>query len=257
MELACHAASTVKHVASIVSNKRVALIKNDSIQSRSSDQNIIVGDAERLQYPLPLPIMSTSKVQRTYGSRNRRTTSLATPSSPPSALASSPPPTPPSTRPSKRNISELLSENVAPLFHPSKRMKTLSSSVSSASKLKSKPAPKNKSNAAKPVRQKALTQLHFNIDQPTLRTCPLCELSYTKGAPDDEHLHRAHCTRVRQGLEWGREEEKDKMRGTENVVIEVRSDVKLKGNKKKGRIICFPADIGGKVGSKVNISRSS
>ncbi|KAF9480918.1 hypothetical protein BDN70DRAFT_831882 [Pholiota conissans] len=197
--------------------------------------------------------MSTPRVQRTYGSRNRRNpTSLTTPSSPPSALASSPPPTPRGpARPSKRSISNFLSEeNVEP---PSKRLKTLTSSVPSASKAKAKVAPKTKATAAKQGPQKTLTQLHFNIDQPVLRMCPLCDLSYTRGAPDDEHLHRTHCTRVRQGLEWGREEEKDTMRGTEKVVVEVRSDVKLKDSKKKGRIICFPADIGGKVGAKLDI----
>lgn len=52
-------------------------------------------------------------------------------------------------------------------------------------------------------------------------------------------------------MEWGREEEKDKMRGTESVVVEVRTDVRLKGKKKGGRIISFPADIGGKLGAKV------
>ena len=42
------------------------------------------------------------------------------------------------------------------------------------------------------------------------------------------------------------------MSGTETVVIEVASGVKLKGNKKKGRIISFPASIGGKIGSKLD-----
>jgi len=52
-------------------------------------------------------------------------------------------------------------------------------------------------------------------------------------------------------MEWGREEEKDKVRGTTEVVTEVASDVKLKGNKIKGRILCIPADTGGKIGAKV------
>lgn len=99
--------------------------------------------------------------------------------------------------------------------------------------------------------QRTLTQLHFNIDQSILRRCSLCDLSYTKGAPDDEALHKTHCTRVRQDMEWGREEEKDRIRGTENVVVEVKTGIKLSGNKKTGRIICLPADIGGKLGTKV------
>jgi len=56
---------------------------------------------------------------------------------------------------------------------------------------------------------------------------------------------------VRQGMEWGRDEEKDRARHGENVVVDVRMDVKLKGGKKKGRIVSFPADIGGKLGTKV------
>ncbi|KAF8654231.1 hypothetical protein AX16_003754 [Volvariella volvacea WC 439] len=97
-------------------------------------------------------------------------------------------------------------------------------------------------------KQKKLTQLHFCIDQTTLKTCPLCDLSYTKGAPDDEALHRSHCARVRRGMEWGREEEKETVKYN---VREVATDVKLK-NGQKGRIICFNADAGGKLGSKLS-----
>lgn len=95
--------------------------------------------------------------------------------------------------------------------------------------------------------QKKLTQLHFNIDKTTLKTCPLCDLTYTKGAPDDEALHRTHCIRVRKGMEWGKEEEREVMKAN---VQEVISGVGLKGGK-QGRIICFKADVGGKIGSKV------
>lgn len=198
--------------------------------------------------------MNAPKVQRTYGSRNRRTiaTSLTSPSSPPSALASSPPPTPAPRRPNKRNIAEL-EENIEPLL-PSKCAKSIFLTPSSSSaKGKSKTTPKSqpKNGAVKAAPQKALIQLHFNIDQSTLRTCSLCNLSYTRGAPDDESLHRAHCARVRQGMEWGRDEEKDKTRGSESSVVEVASDIKLKGTKKAGRVICFPANIGGKPGAKV------
>jgi N-acetyltransferase len=201
--------------------------------------------------------MITTKVQRTYGSHKRRNTKplLVPPSSPPSALASSPPPTPPPIRPTKRTISQISStENSSTLFSPRKRFK--STATTSAPVNPAKPKPKALPSYAKAVvskggQQKTLTQLHFNIDQPILRTCSLCSLSYTKGAPDDEALHRLHCTRVRQGMEWGREEEKDKMRGTESIVVDVRTDVKLKGKKQGGRIISFPADIGGKLGAKV------
>ncbi|KDR72537.1 hypothetical protein GALMADRAFT_73748 [Galerina marginata CBS 339.88] len=154
----------------------------------------------------------------------------------------------------------LAEENSAPLFPPLKRLKSLAKTTT-ATTANSKPRALSK---PKPKAQKALTQLHFNIDQSILRTCKLCDLSYTKGAPDDEALHRAHCSRVRQGMEWGREEEKDRMRGAENVIRELKTDVKLKGSKKKGRVICLPADVGGKLGAKlttlfqtINISLSS
>jgi N-acetyltransferase len=53
-------------------------------------------------------------------------------------------------------------------------------------------------------------------------------------------------------MEWGREEEKDRIRGTENVVVEHRTGIKMKATKKRGRIVSFPADIGGKLGAKVS-----
>ncbi|KAF8636501.1 hypothetical protein AX17_003316 [Amanita inopinata Kibby_2008] len=96
-------------------------------------------------------------------------------------------------------------------------------------------------------KQKNLVQLHFCIDKPILRTCPLCSLSYTKGAADDETLHATHCARVQKGMEWGKEEEKERLKAS---VTEVARNVKLK-NGSKGRIICFRADVGGRIGSKV------
>jgi N-acetyltransferase len=91
------------------------------------------------------------------------------------------------------------------------------------------------------------TQLHFCIDQAIVRTCSECGLTYTKGAPDDEVLHRAHCVRVQKGMEWGREEEKETLK---YGVTEVHRGIKLK-DRRTGRIICLRADIGGKIGSKV------
>ncbi|KAJ7702301.1 hypothetical protein B0H17DRAFT_913019, partial [Mycena rosella] len=107
---------------------------------------------------------------------------------------------------------------------------------------------KAKQTAKPKPKAKTFTQLHFCIDQTTLRTCPLCALSYTKGAPDDESLHKAHCARVQKGMEWGREEEKETLKAG---VVEVASGVKLKDGR-KGRIICFKADAGGKIGSKLS-----
>ncbi|KAI0065493.1 hypothetical protein BV25DRAFT_1763265, partial [Artomyces pyxidatus] len=96
---------------------------------------------------------------------------------------------------------------------------------------------------------KALTQLHFSLDTSVLRTCPLCDLTFTKGAPDDESLHKAHCARVQRGMEWGREEERSSPKAD---VREVATGVRLK-DKKKGRIISVNADAGGKIGSKLSL----
>lgn len=94
-----------------------------------------------------------------------------------------------------------------------------------------------------------LIQLHFCTDRPILRTCPLCSLSYTKGAPDDEVLHTAHCARVQKGMEWGREEERE---CTKAGVKEVATGLKLKSGI-RGRIISFRTDVGGRIGSKVSL----
>jgi N-acetyltransferase len=170
----------------------------------------------------PTTTMST-KVKRTYGSRVRP----PLPSSPPSSLSSSSPPQPINR---KRPFEEAF--NTTNLPPPIKRSK---SNTKSQSKLKST--------------QKSLTQLHFALDTSVLRTCPLCDLSYTKGAPADEHLHKSHCTRVLKGMEWGREEEREKVKAG---VEEVGSGIRLKDGR-RGRIVCFRADVGGRIGSKVYI----
>ncbi|TFK44950.1 hypothetical protein BDQ12DRAFT_642011 [Crucibulum laeve] len=103
-------------------------------------------------------------------------------------------------------------------------------------------------SSVKSTKQKTLTQLHFCIDQNIFRTCSLCNLSYTKGAPDDETLHRAHCARVQRGIEWGREEEREAAKAN---VVEIERGVKLK-DRKEGRIICFPANTTGKIGAKIS-----
>lgn len=103
--------------------------------------------------------------------------------------------------------------------------------------------PRDKHNGT----QQHLVQLHLYTDKPTLRTCSICSLSYTKGAPDDEILHTAHCNRVQKGLEWRREEEKECMKAG---VVEIVTGLKLK-NGTKGRIICFRADVNGRIGHKI------
>ncbi|KAJ3514090.1 hypothetical protein NLJ89_g2568 [Agrocybe chaxingu] len=194
----------------------------------------------------------SSKIQRTYSRSRHAKAPALPPSSPPSTLSSSPPATPAIPRPSKRPISEVASpsseDRHPPLFPLAKRTKL---SAKSSITTKSKSSLKTKNSAAKSSQQKTLTQLHFNIDQSILRTCAICDLSYTKGASGDEALHRAHCAKVQQGTEWGREEEKDRIRNGENAVKEVVTDVKLRGRKKKGRVICISADIDGKIGAKV------
>ena len=53
-------------------------------------------------------------------------------------------------------------------------------------------------------------------------------------------------------MEWGREEERVKEGGKKDGVLveEVAAGVKLKDGR-KGRVICFRADAGGKIGHKV------
>ncbi|EIN07753.1 hypothetical protein PUNSTDRAFT_30427, partial [Punctularia strigosozonata HHB-11173 SS5] len=107
--------------------------------------------------------------------------------------------------------------------------------------------PKHASQKQRPAAQK-LTQLHFTLDTSVLRTCPLCELSYTRAAPDDEALHRSHCARVRRGMEWGRDEER------EARATEIASGLRLKGEQwrhVRGRIVSVRLDVGGKTGAKL------
>ncbi|RDB31008.1 N-acetyltransferase ECO1 [Hypsizygus marmoreus] len=165
----------------------------------------------------------SSKVKRTYGSKKNVLVRSHS-----STLSSSP--TTESTSPQrKRPLQEQSNTDIGP---PSKRAKTMR---------------RTKENSREKGKQKALTQLHFCIDQTVLRTCPRCDLSYTKGAPDDESLHRTHCARIQKGMEWGREEERDMIKGG---VVQVSTAVKLKDGR-KGRIIYFRGDVGGKIGSKL------
>ncbi|TCD66677.1 hypothetical protein EIP91_001031 [Steccherinum ochraceum] len=167
----------------------------------------------------------TSNVKKTYGTRPILTNRS---SSPPSDLAPSPP-----VVKRKRTLVDSLSFHNAP---PTKKHR-VTSKVSSSAKSKEKEK-----------KQKQLTQLHFALETTVLRTCALCDLTYTKGAPDDESLHRSHCARVQRGLEWGKEEERECAKAN---VEEVVSDIRLR-NGMRGRIVCFRAEVGGKIGAKVN-----
>ncbi|KAH7909260.1 hypothetical protein BJ138DRAFT_1173778 [Hygrophoropsis aurantiaca] len=161
-----------------------------------------------------------SKVKRTYSSRSK----VSLPSSSPSS----------SPLPLKRKAS-IPGDETDENEPPRKKL------FAGRSKSSNKPVANSK--------QKFLTQLHFSLETSVLKTCSLCDLSYTRGAPDDEALHRAHCIRVQRGMEWGREEQREAEKAG---VEEVDSGVKMKDGK-KGRIICFRADVGGKIGSKLSI----
>jgi hypothetical protein len=166
--------------------------------------------------------------------RARASTRFISPSSSQTDPTSSPPGTP-----SKRALADLDSS----INSPSKRRRafTLTSKTShnktSLSKAVAKP----------PQKQSTLVQLHLLPDKPTLRECKLCGLSYTHAAAEDERVHRAHCLRVRKGMEWGREEER--ALGLDELE-EVAKGVRLKHGK-SGRIVCFRADLEGKMGRKV------
>ena len=186
-----------------------------------------------------------SRIKRTYGTQIMQ--SAGPSSSPPPSDLSSSPTSIPST--SKRPLEEDSSlQNTPPrkkafVFPP----KPMTLSHTRSTKLSAK---KSKSKGKeKETGQKKLTQLHFSLDTTILRTCSICDLTYTKGAPDDEILHKTHCARVQRGLEWGKEEERESAKAG---VEELESDIKLR-NGVRGRIICFRADVGGKVGGKVRI----
>ena len=97
------------------------------------------------------------------------------------------------------------------------------------------------------AKQKTLVQLHFCIDQSVIKKCSICGLRYTQGAKEDMALHRTHCNRVQKGLAWSKEEEKE---GYGSTISEIDSRATLE-NKKIGRIVAFPCDVTGKLGSKV------
>jgi len=143
----------------------------------------------------------------------------------------------------KRPLAERLAFHNTP--QPLKRARTIASSSTTVSKQKPKNKHKYKSKEDRPP--KNLTQLHFTLDSSVLRTCPLCDLTYTKGAPEDETLHNSHCARVQRGMQWRRDDERA---ATEAKVSEIATGVKLKDGK-SGRIISINADAGGKIGSKV------
>ncbi|KAI5124385.1 hypothetical protein M0805_008988 [Coniferiporia weirii] len=134
-----------------------------------------------------------------------------------------------------------------------KRKRPLTDIIFNGMPPKKKISPKNSTatdGAKAKDRKKAatLTQLHFSIDQSILRTCPICDLTYTRGAPDDEILHKTHCIRVQKGMEWGREE-KERER-TDGDIVVVEEDVMLTQGD-RGRIVAVKASSGGRLGNKL------
>ena len=180
----------------------------------------------------------SSRVKRTYSRRSR--SSLSSSSPPPEDPApepptSSPSSTPPSSPVPKRSLSDVLSSRPPakkPRFTQPDAKKSKPSSVSS-SKWKSK--------------EKSLIQLHFSIDASVLRKCPICDFSYTKGAQDDEALHKSHCTRFQRGLEWTRDDIKE---SAKHGVVEIESGIRLRDGS-LGRILAINTNVPGKIGSKV------
>lgn len=131
---------------------------------------------------------------------------------------------------------------MAPLFNKSNL--AVLPSAGAKSKLKSK--------TTKKAPAKAMSQLHFITTKTTLVTCSVCDLSYTKGAPDDELLHKSHCKRVKSGLEWGKDEDREvgMSDGHKGGALEIETEARTRSGK-RGRIICVRADASGKIGSKV------
>jgi N-acetyltransferase len=150
----------------------------------------------------------------------------------------------------KRPLSERLSLHNIP--QPLKRARTSTTTASSSTPTpKPKPKHKHKYKGKEDRPPKSLAQLHFAIDSSILRTCPLCDLTYTKGAPEDETLHKSHCSRIQRGMQWRRDEERSI---PDAQCPEIATGVKLKVGK-SGRIISVNADAGGKIGSKVCSNR--
>ncbi|KAJ1307833.1 hypothetical protein OPQ81_001915 [Rhizoctonia solani] len=130
---------------------------------------------------------------------------------------------------------------------PTKKLKVVGNSQKPTS---SKQASSNEKVASTP----SLTQLHFLPSKPILVTCKSCDLSYTRGAQEDEELHRTHCLRVARGMEWSREERSlEKPLGAEMSDVELIEERYVLPNDDVGRILRIRCDITkGKLGQKVN-----
>jgi len=125
-----------------------------------------------------------------------------------------------------------------------KKPKTFKSSFESTKR----PLAKSKLTDGTAAARKPLRQLVLAVSSaPALLSCDKCGLSYTRGAPEDEELHRSHCQRVVQGTEWGREEEREMIKSNATVV---ESHVTLPDGR-WGRIVSIRASTTGRLGAKV------
>ncbi|KAG8684746.1 hypothetical protein FRC09_015175 [Ceratobasidium sp. 395] len=181
---------------------------------------------------------------------------LSEASSPPRATLSSPPPAAP------RTLSTTLLTRKRPLKGD---LRSFFETDRPTKKLKFNPNPRKEStstsscsseNSMTPV---TLTQLHFLTSKPILVTCKLCDLSYTRGAPEDEELHRTHCLRVSRGMEWSREERNlEKPIGSGAAEVELVEERSILPNGVVGRIVRIRCDVAkGKLGQKVNVLLST
>ena len=177
--------------------------------------------------------LAKPQVKRTYGCQNSKPRFAAMDSSSDSAR-------------SKSTTQEIVAST--------KRKRPLGDLFPNGAPPSKKPATEKSSTARKTRKIKKtneLTQLHFCIDQSIVRTCALCGLTYTRGASDDESLHKTHCSWVQRGMEWGREEEKE-LRKSDTVSV-IEEDVMI-GDGERGRIVSIKPCASGKVASKVRYS---
>ncbi|KAG8869242.1 hypothetical protein FRC20_001868 [Serendipita sp. 405] len=89
---------------------------------------------------------------------------------------------------------------------------------------------------------------------PAVTSCRLCGLTYTKGATEDEALHKSHCSYVRSGNEWTHEEEKELVNNPSLALVD--SHVQLSSGV-HGKIIALRANTGGRIGAKLNTVMST
>ncbi|KAB5595749.1 hypothetical protein CTheo_762 [Ceratobasidium theobromae] len=118
---------------------------------------------------------------------------------------------------------------------------------------------KYKSSSENVADSPTLAQLHFLSSKPSLVTCKLCDLSYTRGAPEDEELHRAHCLRIIRGMEWSKEERAmEKPLGSGTSDVEVVEERCVLPNGTVGRIVRIRCDVvKGKLAQKVTLLLST